>query len=866
VTATLVGLVIGMLATSRPVAAQSIGCTLPANSNRLEVTLPKGVLDRLETMSNSTFVQAFLIATLAQPEAGHHRLSECARAFTNAKATDINSLRASVPDAASMIQALREAEADYQVTLKLQSSLADSTLDSIMMRLKSDTAVGGYDASIALLQTVKVKKCTAASPACDALSKAINTMSTWASRTATVKSLEQEYRQRQVGVATIRENLETARASRAADSVAHMSKADGDPNAKNEWIELEKQWNTEIGRLVTALDSAEQWSAKRQAATDAETDAMAARALMNEALTSLQTHLGTIPNLVQAEIAALPTVHAGAPGVDIAPEPATLTAPERARSGAIATELVDFIIERAKHEMVNSFIINLHRKMDSSVLLQSGFPDTWALMRGLDRRKDNLDALAVGRIPMNVWRATFASDFVKFPIHMLNDGSSLCHATVDTDGLSADSVATLLVKAKAVESTCHGVIAGLKPLFPVAKRLVEGEDALDILLHAATLISPTDPELPTAWRTLNQGLSILEAVVESYHAQDWNTVTDVVRFPYLMSPDAIQRVPRQQRDAFLRLLVVRVVPADAKLADDAPAAVEGGVLQVTKAIQQLARRQTDASAQITTAQLFRTTFDALAGAADIATALGVKNSGLDLVKKRWVDVSAAIEPIAAHNYGLALSRTTVLLRDIRGHELPANVLTLTSLASALTEARDGKQIRAAFEAAASPVGGWQAKRYGDRGVSITAYPGAAIGGEWMWKEKFKEPAMSTGVALPIGIEFANPAHSPDDPDAEKCSVKCSFGLFIPLVDMGALLSYRVTKTDVVNSEPNGDFRQVFAPGMYLSFGMSRTVPLTLLLGGQVMPELRKVTASPTHARSAFRFGLSVGLDVSLFRL
>lgn len=58
--------------------------------------------------------------------------------------------------------------------------------------------------------------------------------------------------------------------------------------------------------------------------------------------------------------------------------------------------------------------------------------------------------------------------------------------------------------------------------------------------------------------------------------------------------------------------------------------------------------------------------------------------------------------------------------------------------------------------------------------------------------------------------------------------------------------------------------QVFAPGAYLSFPLTRTVPVTLLIGGQLMPSLRTVeTAEGNDRRSAIRYGISLGMDIML---
>jgi hypothetical protein len=97
-------------------------------------------------------------------------------------------------------------------------------------------------------------------------------------------------------------------------------------------------------------------------------------------------------------------------------------------------------------------------------------------------------------------------------------------------------------------------------------------------------------------------------------------------------------------------------------------------------------------------------------------------------------------------------------------------------------------------------------------------------------------------------------------------VVCGRGLFLPLIDLGALLSYRLNHTGSVDSEPNTTFRQVFAPGLYATIPLSRVVPATVLIGGQLMPSLRKVeTEGRQESRSVFRASIGLSMDILLFK-
>jgi hypothetical protein len=386
---------------------------------------------------------------------------------------------------------------------------------------------------------------------------------------------------------------------------------------------------------------------------------------------------------------------------------------------------------------------------------------------------------------------------------------------------------------------------------------------------------PTAQALPKEWRHLSQGLSVLSALAEAFLTQGYSPAADPIRHPYMLAAQSVVQVPQRQRDAFVRLLLVRAVPSP----DDLPTAVDPAALQnavagATRMLERIASRPAAAEPRPADAALvLRSTFDALIGAADVARVVAPAGATgwLEEMRTNWRAVSGTLESLASRNFGLALARTTVLLRDLRGIDVPAPVLTFTALASSLSEAQDGGQVRAAFEAAASPVGGWQAKRYGSGSGSITAFPGFAFGFEQAISQKGDSSdvegwATSLGASLPIGLEVQFKLSNAAGTSGFHCRVICGVGAFFPLIDLGALLSYRVNGPESVESEPNANIRQVFAPGLYVSLALTQTLPLNLLVGGQLMPSLRSVSGPEgADTRSAFRFGIGIGMDIMLLK-
>jgi hypothetical protein len=532
--------------------------------------------------------------------------------------------------------------------------------------------------------------------------------------------------------------------------------------------------------------------------------------------------------------------------------------------------MTDFIIARARQEAVIAFIINLDIYAKHEPLVQVAFADTWRLMQSLPARSDGApNAVDVGRIPLNVWRATLADDFVTAPVRLLEtEPGAICRPRL----LRADKPVVANLRK---EQTCRERVASLRPLGPVASRLLAGDAVFDILQDADSYAPLHGPDTTASWRRLTQGLTFIGELAQTFVVQGLVQSPDVTRNPYLLTSRALTQVPPQQRDAFLRLLVVEARPAKG----DVPAVIDetalsNGIVGTLRILERLGSRSTSEPQPLNAAQVVHDEFEALVSAADIAGILSPKPAAmqLDTLKAGWRAVSGVIEPIVAHDFGLEFSRTIVLLRELQGRDLPRSFVTFTTLASSLSEAQTAEQVRGAFESAASPVGGWQSKRYGEGGASITAFPGLAAGMEKVLRRKTDagnvgDAAFAAGVSLPVGVEWQRRHVDDDGRGVAECHVHvCGIGAFVPIVDLGALLSYRFGGSDNVQSEPNATFRQVFAPGLYLSLALTRTVPANLLVGAELMPSLRKVTqgTETTVNRSAVRFGVGLGLDVMLF--
>ncbi len=156
-----------------------------------------------------------------------------------------------------------------------------------------------------------------------------------------------------------------------------------------------------------------------------------------------------------------------------------------------------------------------------------------------------------------------------------------------------------------------------------------------------------------------------------------------------------------------------------------------------------------------------------------------------------------------------------------------------------------------------PVGSYRSKRSrGRRSIELNAYPGVYAGAERLSEEGHVGGAM--GITSPIGISFS------------KSLKEHSVSLFVPVIDLSAPFSYRWSnQAEGLPYEIN--WRQVFSPGIHVVWGV-KNVPLSLMFGGQLAPELRTLNqyldpeSDESSAVSAIRLGISLSVDLPMLRL
>ena len=169
---------------------------------------------------------------------------------------------------------------------------------------------------------------------------------------------------------------------------------------------------------------------------------------------------------------------------------------------------------------------------------------------------------------------------------------------------------------------------------------------------------------------------------------------------------------------------------------------------------------------------------------------------------------------------------------------------------AVANAENSTQIKEAIEAIVLPAGSSNIKKTTPFNLALNAYVGGSFGVERNSEQN--GDSLAGSVYGPIGLAFSFGSSKNHD----------SLSIFMPVVDLGALVSYRFT-----SQENEGlaqfVFKNIISPGLYFVYGF-RGVPVSIGLGIHQGPELVEITnQSATLKTRPWRVGFFLAVDIPL---
>lgn len=240
-----------------------------------------------------------------------------------------------------------------------------------------------------------------------------------------------------------------------------------------------------------------------------------------------------------------------------------------------------------------------------------------------------------------------------------------------------------------------------------------------------------------------------------------------------------------------------------------------------------------------------------------STAIQTKVKGLvdTYIKDKYKELIINEAPVSNQN------TMTAVITEFAPQLLESNVkmndnkaLKIIHFVNEMASAKDAEGVEKAIEAFALPVGSSSLKEKAESYIALNSFPGLLFGIE---KTDTKSGAFFAGFTAPVGL-YLQPWSGGKKGD--------TFGIFIPVIDIGAPVRLRLDGTKDTQTLPDLKFNDIFSPGFYLIYGF-RNSPFALNLGAQYGPKLRTIDENnEPKTYDSFRIGFGITIDIPLLTL
>ena len=556
-----------------------------------------------------------------------------------------------------------------------------------------------------------------------------------------------------------------------------------------------------------------------------------------------------------------------------------------------ADGLAKFIAARTKQELTNAFFRKFKADLDKLPVLDTLFPSTGFLLRRIDTEVYFFDRY------IDQLRNHFIKDLERLPIGLrelvladrsrLRSGERLWMADLlqvsqlFLDGFNLqESLAYLASDQTQMFSRLDEIkgdaneyrkVANLSAVFRTTQLLLEA-----VQVNPATRSSREEAPAEVTW----------VAPDKLYRAMNDPVTRDLILGLLFQKGGKINFSDTQQQSVGFRVVLNSVKAEVPKLEQfkNALNSLVADLQQTTAAIKEIkeisALKSTDKSSKVAAYyQLFDGTFGAFKAGVKIKNLIAGSQTSeenkLFFVVRQLFELNMHLRSkaysSAVINVGNVVDTLSWHLLKKKGKNLKAGE-TIPEQASfssyfwrygsfmaAVAEAQNSDEVAYAIERIALPPGSAAMKKNSTFALMINAYGGISGGveylGQGIGKKREAKGLLAPWAPLGFDLSFGNNKGNG------------SIGLFLPILDVGALAAFRLGDSQSADV-PQLTWNNIIAPGAYLVFGFSKAAPLSLSVGGQLGPNLRKVNTQgiTLDDQRGYRIGATLAIDIPVVRL
>lgn len=543
---------------------------------------------------------------------------------------------------------------------------------------------------------------------------------------------------------------------------------------------------------------------------------------------------------------------------------------------AIIYGVTDFIIRRAKEELVEAYLAGWYDRLNGNDIIRPLITQTLSVTKAFTA--DN--SLSLARYG-DKWKAAIQEDLRHIPqqlgdetyvdkvLRLLNIQDSTRIELVAAVSGTASLTHRLYLKehvVNAVGALSDGYCAAPDKKNPMFKKLVV---LSDVLMRIAGTMDDKN-----VFRTVNlQDLETLDL-------DDWKILLKLL---YARNNRRLDYVTNK----------AVLLPSNILVKADEFRYVIGKVITQAQTFQQLINNATKEKLTFSdTRKLFDAGFGLFNQAQDVMRFFNIASDSVFRVdvKPYFQFAQEMGEGIAAQEYGKVLDGALGVMKELNNSKakpadknidtIISNLQVYGSFMLNILAANKPEEVEAALDELI-PKGQYQLKNTKTFAVSLSAFPGVMVGGETV--KTYDQDKVSGAIQpggknkavtsfsvapyLPIGFDFSFGYGNKDK--VRNGVVKkrySSFSLGVQLIDLGAVLNYRISGSNdsTVASDPEISWQQLLSPGAQAMLHLPNS-PIVLGVGCNYTPSLRKVEQQGlTYNANAFRFGVFVGVDVTIF--
>jgi hypothetical protein len=214
--------------------------------------------------------------------------------------------------------------------------------------------------------------------------------------------------------------------------------------------------------------------------------------------------------------------------------------------------------------------------------------------------------------------------------------------------------------------------------------------------------------------------------------------------------------------------------------------------------------------------------------------------------------------IRLKNYSSAILGTVGLMDLLVKEEnfkFKRTLLRYGNFMAAIARSENAVEVESAIESFAMPSGTSSMKKHANFNAAIGSYVGGYYGREQLSATGIEDKNLAA-VWAPVGVAASY-----------GLGRSGSLSLFFPILDVGAVAAFRLDD-ELTEDLPDFKFENIVAPGVYLIYGFGAEVPVSLGVGMQYGPGLRKVTDQNLNVTESngFRWGLHLSVDIPITNL